>query len=114
MRIKDLILTWVEFFNQGDYKKISEMYSEDSTNYQVPNEPVSGKFNIEKMFKEEFESYDMTCIVENIFVDNNVGILEWKDPNGLRGCGFFWFQDNKIVYQRGYWNKKTFEEKQCK
>jgi ketosteroid isomerase-like protein len=36
------------------------------------------------------------------------GILEWKDPKGLRGCGFFQFRDGKIAFQRGYWDKLTF------
>lgn len=35
-------------------------------------------------------------------------ILEWKDPKGLRGCGFFHIIDNKIKLQRGYWDKLTF------
>jgi limonene-1,2-epoxide hydrolase len=35
-------------------------------------------------------------------------ILEWKDPNGLRGCGFFKIQNEKIVFQRGYWDKLSF------
>jgi hypothetical protein len=30
----------------------------------------------------------MVCIVENIFEDGNVVILEWKNPKGLRGCFF--------------------------
>ena len=31
----------------------------------------------------------MTAIVENIFEDGSWAILEWRDPLGLRGCGFF-------------------------
>jgi hypothetical protein len=34
--------------------------------------------------------------------------FEWKDPAGLRGCGFFWIKDGKIAFQRGYWDKLTF------
>lgn len=40
--------------------------------------------------------------------DVDWAILEWKDPNGLRGCGFFQTQNNKIVFQRGYWDKLSF------
>jgi hypothetical protein len=31
----------------------------------------------------------MQCTVENLFEDGEWAILEWSDPNGLRGCGFF-------------------------
>jgi hypothetical protein len=35
-------------------------------------------------------------------------ILEWSDPLGLRGCGFFHILDEKIAFQRGYWDKLSF------
>ena len=35
-------------------------------------------------------------------------ILEWSDPLGLRGCGFFHIVDDKIAFQRGYWDKLSF------
>ena len=60
------------------------------------------------MFKEEFAQAEMVCIIENIFEDGNVAILEWKDPIGLRGCGFFHFNDGLIKLQRGYWDKLSF------
>ena len=63
---------------------------------------------------EEFEKFEMVCIVENIFEEGNVGMLEWKDPKGLRGCGFFWMENDQIVYQRGYWDKLSFMEQQAK
>ena len=31
-----------------------------------------------------------------------------SNPNGLRGCGFFKVVDDKIVFQRGYWDKLSF------
>ncbi|HGO5493614.1 TPA: steroid delta-isomerase, partial [Klebsiella oxytoca] len=27
---------------------------------------------------------------------------------GLRGCGFFQIVNNKILFQRGYWDKLSF------
>jgi hypothetical protein len=50
----------------------------------------------------------MHCLVENLFVDGDWVILEWKDPLGLRGCGFFQVADDHIRFQRGYWDKLTF------
>ena len=55
---------------------------------KVTNEPVVGIEAIHAMFTEEFAIADMTAIVENIFEDGQWAILEWKDPLGLRGCGF--------------------------
>ena len=40
--------------------------------------------------------------------DGEWAIMEWKDSLGLRGCGFFHVKDNKIVFQRGYWDKLSF------
>ena len=42
------------------------------------------------------------------FEDGEWAIMEWKDSLGLRGCGFFHVKDNKIVFQRGYWDKLSF------
>ena len=39
----------------------------------------------------------MECIVENLFEDGEWAILEWRDPAGLRGCGFFNVVDGGIV-----------------
>ncbi len=108
MDAKKLIKTWVEHFNNKDANKISELYYDNATNHQVANEPVVGKKAILKMFEEEFSQADMVCIVENIFEDGEWGILEWKDPKGLRGCGFFHIIDGKIKLQRGYWDKLSF------
>ncbi len=108
MKPKEIIQKWVEAFNEADAEKISEFYHEEAINHQVTNEPVVGKIAIRKMFENEFNQADMTCIIENIFEDKNWGILEWKDPLGLRGCGFFEMKDDKIKFQRGYWDKLSF------
>ena len=99
---------WIKHFNNKDAKKISELYHDDAINHQVTNEPIVGKKAILKMFKEEFAMADMVCFVENIFEDGEWVILEWRDPLGLRGCGFFHVIDGKIKFQRGYWDKLTF------
>ena len=108
MEPKDLIKKWVSFFNNGDADALSELYHDEAVNHQVANDPVSGKKNIRSMFKDEFAIADMTCIVENIFQDGEWAMLEWKDPLGLRGCGFFQIQNGKIILQRGYWDKLSF------
>ena len=108
MKPKEVIEKWIEAFNKADVETISELYSEEAVNHQVAELPVEGKLAIKRMFEQEFAQAEMTCIVVNIFEDGEWAILEWKDPLGLRGCGFFHVRKNKIIFQRGYWDKLSF------
>ncbi|HLF45005.1 MAG TPA: nuclear transport factor 2 family protein [Chitinophagaceae bacterium] len=108
MTAKDIITDWVKAFNQKDVDALADLYHENAINHQVVNEPLVGKEAIRQMFTEEFSKAEMVCIIENIFEDEEWGILEWKDPLGLRGCGFFHIVDNKIIFQRGYWDMLSF------
>lgn len=105
---KELVKKWVEIFNEADARALSNLYAENAINHQVNTTPVEGRDAIQKMFAEEFDKADMVCIIENIFEDGEWSILEWKDPLGLRGCGFFHISGGKIIFQRGYWDKLTF------
>jgi limonene-1,2-epoxide hydrolase len=108
MTPKKVLLKWIDAFNAANLETISELYSDNAVNHQIANEPIIGKKAIREMFADEFALADMTCIIENIFQDGEWAILEWKDPNGFRGCGFFQVQNDKIVFQRGYWDKLSF------
>lgn len=105
---KEILKKWIDAFNKADVHGITELYSENAINHQVANEPVIGKVAIKEMFRDEFAHAKMTCIPENIFQDGDWAILKWKDPYGLRGCGFFRIEDDKICFQRGYWDKLSF------
>lgn len=108
MQPKDLVEAWVEAFNQGDADLIASYYADAAVNHQVNTDPVHGKAAIHAMFQQEFAQAEMVCVVENLFQDGDWAILEWKDPLGLRGCGFFQIADGKIVFQRGYWDRLSF------
>ncbi len=108
MTPREIVRNWVDAFNSGDAEKLSSYYTPDATNHQVPEIEVRGQAAIRQMFESEFDKAEMHCIIENIFEDGEWGILEWKDPLGLRGCGFFQISDGKIKYQRGYWDKLSF------
>lgn len=108
MSPRSTLESWINLFNEGDASKIAELYHQEAINHQVANEPVVGKEAIKNMFEEEFAMAEMVCIPENIFEDGEWAILEWKDPLGLRGCGFFHIVDGKIILQRGYWDKLSF------
>ncbi len=108
MTPKEILQRFVESFNRGDAAGLSELYADDAVNHQVANAPIAGKEAIRKMFENEFASAEMTCIVENLFEDGEWAVMEWRDPKGLRGCGFFHVVNGKIVFQRGYWDKLSF------
>jgi limonene-1,2-epoxide hydrolase len=108
MKPKELVEKWVEAFNKKDTETLANLYTDDAINHQLANKPIEGKTAIKKMFEQEFAKAEMVCIVENIFEDGDWAILEWKDPLGLRGCGFFHVEQNKIKFQRGYWDKLSF------
>ncbi len=75
----------------------------------MPKDPVAGKEEIGKMFRDEFASApDMHCEIVQIIEEGNWAVLEWRDPKGFRGCGFFEIQDGLIKMQRGYWDRLTF------
>lgn len=108
LRPADLIRTWVEAFNRRDVEALATMYAEHAVNHQVAEAPVVGREAIRAMFAAGFQAAVMVCIVENLFEDGEWAILEWRDPLGLRGCGFFQVVEGRILFQRGYWDKLSF------
>lgn len=105
---KALVAAWVEAFNRRDADALAAFYAEDAVNHQVAEAPVRGREEIRAMFAEGFATAEMVCLVENLFEDGDWAILEWRDPLGLRGCGFFHVVEGRIAFQRGYWDKLTF------
>ncbi len=108
MSPKEVVQQFVDRFNQADAQGLAELYHDDAVNHQVANDPIEGKKDIRQMFTAEFAAAPMVCIPEHIFEDGEWGILEWRDPLGLRGCGFFHVVEGKIKFQRGYWDKLSF------
>jgi len=105
---RSLVSAWVAAFNRGDAAALGAMYHADAVNHQVTEAPVRGRAAIQAMFEREFAAAEMVCLIENLFEDGEWAILEWHDPLGLRGCGFFHVVEGRIVFQRGYWDKLTF------
>ena len=112
MSPREVVEGWVLAFNNKDSDALAEFYLDDAINHQVALEPVIGKEAIRQMFADGFAQTEMVCIVEQILSDGEWAILEWKDPLGLRGCGFFHIQNGKIAFQRGYWDRLSFKKSQ--
>lgn len=108
MSPKQLVQEWVARFNRADIDGLAALYAVDAVNHQVVMEPLHGREAIRAMFATEFGRARMTCIIEQIFEDGDWAILEWRDPTGLRGCGFFRVQGGQIVFQRGYFDQLSF------
>ena len=85
MTPKEILQKWIDCFNAADAVALANLYAQDAINHQVANTPVIGKTAIHEMFVNEFATSKMVCIVEHIFVQND-----------------------KIVFQRGYWDKLSF------
>ncbi|MGH6951179.1 MAG: nuclear transport factor 2 family protein [Vitreimonas sp.] len=110
MTPRQVVEAWIEAFNQADADVLAALYADDAINHQVMWEPLVGKAAIRAMFAREFGHAEMVCIKENLFEDGDWAILEWRDPTGLRGCGFFQMVGGKIVFQRGDWDKLSFQK----
>ena len=108
MRPCEVVQAWVDAFNRADVHALSAFYHSNAINHQVAENPVEGREAIRVMFAAGFATTRMVCIPENLFEDGEWAILEWRDPQGLRGCGFFHIVDGKIAFQRGYWDKLSF------
>jgi len=108
MRPKDLVAAWVDAFNAADVDALAALYAPDAVNHQVVEAPLEGRDAIRAMFVREFALAEMVCLVENLFEDGEWAMLEWRDPLGLRGCGFFRVVGGQIVFQRGYWDRLSF------
>ena len=107
-----VVQEWVSRFNRADADGLVALYSPEATNHQVVMEPLVGRDAIRQMFVTEFGRATMTCIVERILEDGEWAALEWSDPNGLRGCGFFHVRDGQIIFQRGYFDQLSFFRRQ--
>ncbi len=111
MTPKKTIEAWITFFNNADVEGLESLYAEDALNHQMPNEPVKGKKAIGKMFRNEFTASPfMNCIPVQIIEEGEWAVLEWRDPKGFQGCGFFQVKDGLIQTQRGYWDRLSFNK----
>ena len=108
MSPKELVQERVSRFNSADVEGLAALYAPDAVNHQVVMDPLLGRDAIRRMFLTEFGRAKMTCVIENIFEDGQWAILEWSDPTGLKGCGFFHVQNDQIIFQRGYFDQLSF------
>jgi len=108
---KQVVQNWLSAFNKGDTKTLESLYAKNAVNHQMPNEPIYGQQAIGEMFRREFAAApEMHCIPVQIIEEGNWAVLEWTDPKGFTGCGFFEVHEGLIKTQRGYWDRLTFNK----
>ena len=112
MTPSEVVREWVRRFNAADVEGLAALYAEDAVNHQVVTEPLHGRAAITSLFRTEFARATMVCEVEQILQDGEWAVLEWRDPLGLRGCGFFHVRNDRIVFQRSYFDQLSFFRQQ--
>lgn len=123
---KELLQNWISAFQKCDVEAVVNCYADDAVNFQIAaGEPAIGKEQIRKDTEEFFHGFpDAWSKVENLMSDGDFATWEWigggtflgsfygNSPTGksfeIRGCGFFRFSDEKIILQRGYWDKLSW------
>ena len=116
---KAILTEWVRLMNTHEPEALAELYDEAATNLQVAvGKPLIGRKAILEDFRQFFSKIpDSYTTIENLFEDGDWAILEWSGGGtfqptaksfALRGCGFFRVNEEKIVFQRGYWDKFTW------
>ncbi len=123
---KRLLEVWIDAFNRRDIAALSACYASSAINHQVAaGPPAIGIESITADFESFFQGFpDSYAQVENIISENDWAAWEWvgggtflggflsAKPTGrkyeLRGCGFFQFKEEKIILQRGYWDRHTW------
>ena len=123
---KKLLQNWIDAFQRCDVDAVVACYAEDAINFQVAaGEPSVGIEQIRIDTVEFFRGFpDAWSRVENLIGDGDWAAWEWvgggtfdgefygNRPTGntfeIRGCGFFQFRGDKIIYQRGYWDKLSW------
>ena len=112
MSPSDVVREWGRRFNAADVDGLSALYADDAINHQVVTDPLHGRDAIASLFRTEFGRATMACEVERILEDGEWAVMEWRDPLGLRGCGFFQVREGRIVFQRGYFDQLSFFRQQ--
>lgn len=104
MSPREVVDAWLRSFNAGDSAGIATLYAEEAVNHQVALEPVTGRAAIERFHRDVFAGGPLVCVAVNVVADAEWVAIEWADPQGVRGAGFFRVVAGLIVEQRGYWD----------
>ena len=104
----EVVKAWLRAFNRADPDAMASFYAPTASLHLVPEQPVLGLDAIHDEFVALFSGPEQIWMVENLFENGEWAILEWRDPQGLRGSGFFQVLDGQIALQRSYLDRLSF------
>ena len=104
----EVVKAWLRAFNRADAEAMVGFYAPAASLHLVPEQPLQGLEAIHREFLALFTGPEQIWMVENLFENGEWAILEWRDPQGLRGCGFFQVLDGQIAVQRCYMDRLSF------
>ena len=78
MKPKEILLQWINAFNNSDPETISALYDDNAVNHQVANDPVIGRTAIKQMFENEFSQAEMIVLSKIYLKTVNGSFLNGK------------------------------------
>lgn len=102
LRPTALVEAWLEAANRGDAEALVRFYAEQAVYQHVSEEPIAGRDAIAQRFAQSSAAKTQQRSVERLLEDGDWAILEWREPQGRRGCTLFEVRGSRIVSQRGY------------
>ncbi len=85
---KELILKWVEIFNQANAGALAELYDSSAINHQVNFLPVEGKNAIKKCLKRNLQKQKWGALLKIFLEMVNGQSSNGKIRQGLGGVAF--------------------------
>ena len=114
---KEVIETFWEIQDAGDYTKVIDLFSKDA----VLVDPFFGTFEGKEAIgefmgkmNEEMTSRKTNFIVREIDGDGGVAWAQWlaKTPSGdIEGCGLYRVRNGKLAYYKDYMNAPVTSDK---
>ena len=99
---REVVQAWLEAVNHADADALVALYARDAIYRLATGDSVVGRDAIRAMFARKFGTLPAVCTSENLFEDGEWVILEWRDPQGLRGCNVFHVPYGRILLQSDY------------
>ncbi len=78
MKPKEILLQWINAFNNCDPETISALYDDNAVNHQVADDPVIGRTAIKQMFENEFSQAEMIVLSKIYLKTVNGSFLNGK------------------------------------
>ena len=78
MKPKEILLQWINAFNNSDPETISALYDDNAVNHQVADDPVIGRTAIKQMFENEFSQAEMIVLSKIYLKTVNGSFLNGK------------------------------------